>query len=103
MLFRSTVCRLGGDEFIVLLPEIADAADPGLVAQKLMDSLAQLTLADGVAVQVSASIGISVYPDDAEGIEALVDCADQAMYRSKRAGGGCYSFFSTRGSAPGHG
>ncbi|MGM9482807.1 diguanylate cyclase domain-containing protein [Roseateles sp. NT4] len=93
-----TVCRLGGDEFIVLLPEIMDAADPGLVAQKLMDSLASLMHAGGVPVRVSASIGISVYPDDAEDIEALVDCADQAMYRSKRAGGGCYSFFSTLGS-----
>lgn len=98
-----TVCRLGGDEFIVLLPEITDVDDAGLVAQKLMDSLAQLTQVGGVRVRVSASIGISVYPDDAEGIEALVDCADQAMYRSKHAGGGGYSFFSTRGPGPGHG
>ena len=65
-----------------------------------MDSLASLMHAGGVPVRVSASIGISVYPDDAEDIEALVDCAYQAMYRSKRCGGG-YSFFWTRGSEAG--
>lgn len=95
-----TVCRLGGDEFLVLLPEIADAADPGLVAAKLLDSLAQISAAGAQAVKVSASVGIAVYPDDADGIERLVDCADQAMYRSKRAGGGRYSFFSSPEDGP---
>lgn len=89
-----TVCRLGGDEFVMLLTEIADAAAPGLVADKLVASLAQLTTVEGMAVRVSASIGISVYPDDATDVERLVDCADQAMYRSKRAGGNGYRFFS---------
>lgn len=89
-----TVCRLGGDEFVLLLTEVASAADPGRVAEKLLASLAQLTTVDGMAVRVSASIGISVYPDDATDVERLVDCADQAMYRSKRAGGNCYRFFS---------
>jgi len=89
-----TVCRLGGDEFIVLLPEIAGAADAGLVAQKLVLGLAVMGEAPGAAVKVSASIGISVYPDDGDTIEQLVDRADQAMYQSKRQGGGRYSFFS---------
>jgi diguanylate cyclase len=89
-----TVSRLGGDEFVLLLTEIAEVADPGLVAEKLVASLAQLTMVDGVAVQVSASIGISVFPNDATDVERLVDCADQAMYRSKRAGGNCYRFFA---------
>ncbi|WP_310264791.1 GGDEF domain-containing protein [Roseateles saccharophilus] len=96
-----TVCRLGGDEFVVLLPEIADATDPGLVAQKLMEALEALTHEGRLPIRVSASIGISVYPDDAQDIEALVDCADQAMYRSKRAGGRRYSFFATRDAGPG--
>lgn len=90
-----TVCRLGGDEFVVLLPEVSDAADPGVVAQKLMDALAMLTHVGKVPVSVRASIGISVYPDDADNVEQLVDCADRAMYRSKRSGGGRYSFFSS--------
>ncbi|WP_457421325.1 diguanylate cyclase domain-containing protein [Roseateles sp. P5_E7] len=89
-----TVCRLGGDEFVLLLTEIAGPADPGRVAEKLLASLAQLTTAGGVAVRVSASIGIAVFPDDAADVERLVDCADQAMYRSKHAGGNCYRFFS---------
>ena len=89
-----TVCRLGGDEFVILLTEIAGASDPGLVAQKLVTSLAQLTQVEGVPVRVSASIGISVFPDDAADVERLVDAADQAMYRSKHAGGNCFHFFS---------
>jgi len=90
-----TVCRLGGDEFVLLLTEVASAADPGRVADKLVASLAQLTQVDGVAMRVSASIGISVFPDDAADVERLVDCADQAMYRAKRAGGNRYMYFST--------
>lgn len=89
-----TVCRLGGDEFVLLLTEITGAADPGLVAQKLLASLAELTQVDGMPVRVSASIGISVFPEDAADVERLVDAADRAMYRSKRAGGNCYHFFS---------
>jgi diguanylate cyclase (GGDEF)-like protein len=92
-----TVCRLGGDEFVVLLPEIASAADAGLVAQKLVDGLAAVDAPPGAEFKVSASIGISVYPDDGDTIEQLVDRADQAMYQSKRLGGGCYSFFSAHG------
>lgn len=91
-----TVCRLGGDEFIVLLPEIAGAADAGLVAQKLVAGLAAMGETQGAAGKVSASIGISVYPDDGDTIEQLVDRADQAMYQSKRLGGGRYSFFSAQ-------
>jgi diguanylate cyclase (GGDEF)-like protein len=91
-----TVCRLGGDEFVLMLTEIASAADPGLVAEKLLASLAQLKTVDGVPVQVSASIGISVFPDDAADVERLVDCADQAMYQAKHAGGNGYHFFSAQ-------
>lgn len=89
-----TVCRLGGDEFVLLLTEISSVSDPGLVAEKLLDSLARLTEVNGVPVEVTASIGIGVFPEDATDIENLVDCADQAMYRSKRAGGNCYRFFA---------
>ncbi len=97
-----TVCRLGGDEFVLLLTEIAGVTDPGLVAEKLLRSLAQLTVVDGFSVEVTASIGISVFPDDADDIENLVDRADQAMYRSKRAGGNTYRFFSTQRGESSH-
>jgi diguanylate cyclase (GGDEF)-like protein len=89
-----TVCRLGGDEFVLLLSEVAEAADAGLVAEKLLSSLSTLVDAGLVPAPVTASIGISVYPDDASDAEGLVDCADRAMYASKRAGGGCWRFFS---------
>lgn len=89
-----TVCRLGGDEFVMLLSEITEAADAGLVAEKLLSSLSTL-VDDGLApTPVSASIGISVFPDDAREAESLVDCADRAMYASKRAGGRCWRFYS---------
>lgn len=96
-----TVCRLGGDEFIVLLPEIASAADAGLVAQKLLAALADISQIGGSPIDVSASLGISVYPDDAVDMEQLVDRADQAMYRSKHMGGRRYTFFSGQGTAAG--
>ncbi len=91
---EDTVCRLGGDEFVLLLTEVAEVADAGLVADKLQASLAALASAGRVPSPVSASIGISVYPDDASSAEHLIDAADRAMYASKRAGGGCHRFFS---------
>lgn len=97
-----TVCRVGGDEFIVLLPEIADAANPALVARKVIEALSEIVDAGGKPVRISASIGVAVYPDDADSVELLVECADQAMYRAKRSGGGCYSFFSLQQTGCGH-
>lgn len=91
---EDTVCRLGGDEFVLLLTEVAEAADAGLVAEKLQATLAALAPAGRVPAAVSASIGISVYPDDASNGEQLIDAADRAMYASKRAGGGCHRFFA---------
>ncbi len=91
---EDTVCRLGGDEFVLLLTQVAEAADAGLVAEKLQSTLAALAPAGRVPSPVSASIGISVYPDDASNGEDLIDAADRAMYASKRAGGGCHRFFS---------
>jgi diguanylate cyclase (GGDEF)-like protein len=82
-----TLARLGGDEFTLVLPEIATAADARHLAAKLRASLQTPFAIDGRRVQVSASIGISLYPDDGRTPEALLQSADESMYEAKRQRG----------------
>ena len=80
-----TVARLGGDEFAVILTGAKQRADVALVAQNIIDAL---TLPFNIAhqpVQISVSIGISLYPHDASSPVALLEAADQAMYKSKKS------------------
>jgi diguanylate cyclase (GGDEF)-like protein/PAS domain S-box-containing protein len=81
-----TVARVGGDEFVVLLPEIARAEDAGIVASKLLASVAEPFFAGGRRIDLSTSIGVSVYPDDGDDAEILLRSADNAMYRAKERG-----------------
>ncbi len=83
-----TVSRFGGDEFLVLLTEISHASDAALAAVNLLAAVAMPCEVTNATVQLSASIGISVYPDDGSDAEALIHRADEAMYRAKRQGGG---------------
>jgi diguanylate cyclase (GGDEF)-like protein/PAS domain S-box-containing protein len=78
-----TVSRRGGDEFVILLAEIECQQDAAHVAEKVLSVVAQPHVIDGKAVWVSASIGISVYPDDGDNQHALMRCADVAMYQAK--------------------
>jgi len=88
-----TVSRHGGDEFLVLLPEISQAGDAALIAQKMLDTLAAAPLqAGGRRLSLSASIGIAIYPDDGENLPSLVAKADAAMYSVKREGRHAYRF-----------
>ncbi len=85
------VARVGGDEFIVVLPDLNDFQDSKPIGQKLLKKITQmieLTLGNTslAGTYVGVSIGISVYPDHAEDIEGLIKVADQNMYHSKRAG-----------------
>jgi len=88
-----TVARMGGDEFTVLLAEIASAKDAGNVAQKILDAFRPPFLLNGEEVFMSASIGISVYPEDGNSIEILLKNADMAMYRAKGAGGSWFELY----------
>lgn len=81
-----TVARMGGDEFTVILPDIADLDAAVGVAANLVVRLAEPFALQGDVGRVSASIGVSLYPPHAESAEALVKCADVAMYAAKRAG-----------------
>jgi diguanylate cyclase (GGDEF)-like protein/PAS domain S-box-containing protein len=88
-----TVARQGGDEFIVLLPDVADAAAAGRVAQHIIDVLAEPFDLAGEMAYVSGSAGIALFPDDAESIDTLQSYADQAMYSAKAKGRNGYCFF----------
>ncbi len=82
------VSRHGGDEFLVLLPELTQAHDAQLVAEKLAAAVAEPLDIDGTTVRVTASVGIAIYPDDGEDFQSLVAHADAAMYQAKRLGPG---------------
>lgn len=89
-----TVARIGGDEFVVLLSELEMATDAARIAQKVIDSLAEPITILSNNLSASASIGISIYPDDGQDAESLLKNADVAMYRAKQSGPGQYSLYT---------
>lgn len=91
-----TVCRIGGDEFVVVLPEIKRGADAANVAQKILETLSQPLTVDGREIHITPSIGISVFPDDGRDAGALIRNADAAMYHAKETGRANYQFFTER-------
>jgi diguanylate cyclase (GGDEF)-like protein/PAS domain S-box-containing protein len=88
-----TVSRLGGDEFTVVLSEMKDVSNAERVAQNIIESLALPFELLQDKVHVFASIGITLYPNDSQNIEALTKNADQAMYVAKNLGGNRFSYF----------
>ena len=88
-----TVARFGGDEFVILAGELDRAEDAGMVAEKVADMVGLPLAVQGGLEKVSCSIGISVFPDDAEEAGALIALADKAMYASKAAQDRRYAFF----------
>jgi diguanylate cyclase (GGDEF)-like protein/PAS domain S-box-containing protein len=88
------ISRLGGDEFIIGIGEITDLRDIGIVAQKVLDTLDEPFQIEEHSLKISASVGVSVYPQDGENAEALLQFADAAMYEAKRRGAGKYCFFT---------
>ena len=85
--------RLGGDEFVVVLPN-RDAAEAATVASRMTEAFVLPLRIATREVPMSASIGISIYPDNATDIDTLIQQADAAMYKAKRAGRSTYRFFS---------
>jgi len=81
-----TVARMGGDEFTVILAGVKQRKDVELVAQTIIDALAMPFPSAQQTVQISVSIGISFYPQDASSPAALLEAADKAMYKAKDAG-----------------
>jgi diguanylate cyclase (GGDEF)-like protein/PAS domain S-box-containing protein len=85
--------RLSGDEFVLVLPD-CDPARASLVASHLTEAMASPLWIDNRQVPISASIGISIYPDNAADIDTLIQQADAAMYKAKQAGRSTHRFFS---------
>ena len=89
-----TVARLSGDEFIVILPQLAQIFHVDDIAQKIVFSMAEPFHLRNEVTHISASIGITLYPNDATSIEDLMKNADQAMYESKKNGRNRFSHFT---------
>ena len=81
---EDTVSRHGGDEFLILLSEVKQAGDATAIAEKLLAAIAVPQLIGRHEISLTASIGISLYPDDGEDAQTLIQLADAAMYRAKR-------------------
>jgi diguanylate cyclase (GGDEF)-like protein len=88
-----TVSRQGGDEFLVLLSEIARADDAAATARKMIAALVAPHDVATHVIHITGTIGISVFPEDGSDAEALIKCADTAMYHAKERGRNCYQFF----------
>ena len=90
-----TVARLGGDEFAILLESIESRDDVELVAAKILRELSQPFPLLDADTTVSSSIGVSIFPTDGRDLEALLQCADKAMYQAKKMGKGNVQFHSS--------
>ena len=91
-----TICRIGGDEFVVVLPEIGRSEDAVNVAQKVLEELSRPIQAEENSLIVTPSIGIAVFPDDGRDAETLIRNSDAAMYHAKELGRANYQFFTAQ-------
>ena len=90
-----TVSRQGGDEFVVLLSEVAQPEDTAITARRMLQAVAEAHSIDQHDLHVTTSIGVSVYPDDGQDAETLIKNADTAMYQAKENGRQSYQFFKS--------
>ncbi|MCX7175541.1 MAG: EAL domain-containing protein [Proteobacteria bacterium] len=88
-----TLCRLAGDEFLVVLQDVRDSDAISLVCEKILKRLSESFHIDAKELTTSFSIGVAVYPDDGRDTESLLKNADTAMYQAKEAGRNTYRFF----------
>jgi diguanylate cyclase (GGDEF)-like protein len=88
-----TVSRMGGDEFVVLLSEVEQPEDAAITATRMLEAVAEVHSIDEHDLHLTASIGISIYPDDGLDAETLIKRADTAMYQAKENGRQGYQFY----------
>jgi diguanylate cyclase (GGDEF)-like protein len=94
-----TICRLGGDEFIIVLPNLADLNDISRIAQSILDAFSEPFVVNQQTLHTSASIGISLFPNDGVDFDTLLKNADTAMYQAKEGGRNTYSYFTAKMNA----
>jgi diguanylate cyclase (GGDEF)-like protein/PAS domain S-box-containing protein len=90
-----TLARIGGDEFIAVLPNLDKNEDYQQVLDRLLLAASEIVTIGGIELQVSTSIGVTLYPQDGADADILMRHADQAMYQAKQAGKNCYHLFDT--------
>ncbi|MES2879057.1 MAG: EAL domain-containing protein [Pseudomonadota bacterium] len=90
-----TICRQGGDEFIILIGGLTEAGTVTRMAQEILDAIAEPFELAGHALTTTFSIGISLFPDDANDFDTLSKNADAALYHAKDSGKNAYSFFAS--------
>ena len=88
------VARIGGDEFIVIATDVRQPLDVAAIAQHLLDNINRRITIDDREIQVSASLGVAVYPRDGDDVATLIRNADSAMYRAKATGRKNYQFYT---------
>jgi diguanylate cyclase (GGDEF)-like protein/PAS domain S-box-containing protein len=88
------ICRLGGDEFIIVLTDINEKETISMVVEKIIDVIRKPFDIDNININITTSIGISVYPDDSDTLESLLKLADTAMYKAKQNGKNNFCFIS---------
>lgn len=91
---EDTLARIGGDEFVVLLPSLIDGKDASNVAAKIVNAFLMPFIFEGHDIHVSASIGIAIFPEDGHNFSELLKGADTAMYHAKKQGKSRYIFAS---------
>jgi diguanylate cyclase (GGDEF)-like protein len=89
-----TVARMGGDEFLLILPEMQQPEDAIQTAERILEALSTPFHLEGYQVDITTSIGIAFYPDDGDDVNTLVKKADIAMYKAKDKGGNVYHIFT---------
>lgn len=89
-----TVCRLGGDEFTVILPDVADRAEVEGVAKRIIEAFSSPFTFGDTGLSLAVSAGIGIFPDDGNSVDLLLKKADMAMYRAKEKGKNTYAFAS---------
>ena len=95
-----TVCRHAGDEYLIVLSALREPTEAALVAEKVLKIFDEVFVLESHEVQISASVGISVYPDDGQTLEDLIRNADAAMYHSKKSGRNRFEFFTQELNVP---
>ena len=91
--------RWGGDEFVVLVPQLKTAEEAATISQRILDVLNKPFDTEEQRVEIRSSIGIALYPEDGEDAETLLRHADRALYRVKAQGGNNYKFYSSTGQS----
>lgn len=91
---NDVVCRMGGDEFTAIINNIESSQSVAAIAEKISESLSKPFSIQNNVLRVSTSIGITIYPDDGENIDALLKNADTAMYAAKDCGRGNYQYYN---------